>query len=62
MQGIHSKSPDGGMVATGFAELPQQIEQLRGSAINVLAASLCGDKLAAEYLLLQLVSRSVDKD
>ena len=50
------------MVATGFAELRQQIEQLRGSAINVLAASLYGDKLAAEYLLLQLVSRSVDKD
>ena len=43
--------------AIGVAELSQRCAALRGQAIDVLAAPLGGDKLAAEYLLLQLVSR-----
>ena len=39
---------------TGVAE---SCAALRGQAIDVLAVPLGGDKLAAEYLLLQLVSR-----
>ena len=42
---------------TGAAEMLQRCAALRGQAIDVLAAPLGGDKLAAEYLLLQLVSR-----
>ena len=41
----------------GCAELQCRAEQLRAHAIDVLAAPLGGDKLAAEYLLLQLISR-----
>ena len=43
--------------ATGVTELLQRCAALRGQAIDVLAAPLGGDRLAAEYLLLQLVSR-----
>ena len=43
--------------ATGVTDLSQRCAALRGQAIEVLAAPLGGDKLAAEYLLLQLVSR-----
>ena len=42
---------------TGAAELQTRAVQLRAHAIAALAAPLCGDKLAAEYLLLQMVSR-----
>lgn len=39
------------------AGLSQRIAALRTKAIDVLAVPLGGDRLAAEYLLLQLVSR-----
>ncbi|KAA6418765.1 MAG: E2F target 1 [Trebouxia sp. A1-2] len=41
----------------GNDELQGRAQQLRAQAIDVLAAPLGGDTLAAEYLLLQLVSR-----
>lgn len=41
----------------GVDELQGRAQQLRAQAIDVLAAPLGGDVLAAEYLLLQLVSR-----
>jgi len=41
----------------GVDELQGRAQQLRAQAIDVLAAPLGGDILAAEYLLLQLVSR-----
>lgn len=36
---------------------PSQVPALRQQAVAVLAAAVGGDLLAAEYLLLQLVSR-----
>lgn len=45
------------MAVLGTTEMKQGSAALRGQAIDVLAAPLGGDKLAAEYLLLQLVSR-----
>ncbi|DBA73189.1 TPA: hypothetical protein ACH3X1_011268 [Trebouxia sp. C0004] len=41
----------------GIDELQGRAQQLRTQAIDVLAAPLGGDVLAAEFLLLQLVSR-----
>jgi hypothetical protein len=43
--------------STGIDELQGRAQQLRAQAIDVLAAPLGGDMLAAEYLLLQLISR-----
>ena len=44
---------------TGAADVQAKAVQLRSLASNVLAGPLNGDKLAAEYLLLQLISRFV---
>ena len=43
--------------AVRAAGLSQRTAALRTQAIDVLAVPLGGDRLAAEYLLLQLVSR-----
>ncbi len=41
----------------GDAERSFRLAQLRDATIAVLVVPLGGDRLAAEYLLLQLVSR-----
>ena len=43
--------------AAATALQPAQVPELRAAAIQILASALGGDALAAEYLLLQLLSR-----
>ena len=42
----------------GSAERQAQVAELRQACLEFLQAALGGDRLAAEYILLQLVSRS----
>ena len=44
------------------AGLRARAQELRGRAVGALAAALGGDRLAAEYVLLQLVSRCADAE
>ena len=41
----------------GSQQRREQVAELRSAALEVLSSALGGDQLAAEYVLLQLVSR-----
>lgn len=43
----------------GSKQRQEQVAELRAAALDFLQPALGGDRLAAEYILLQLVSRRV---
>lgn len=57
MAQLHNVSKSATICAVGAVGLSTRIAALRTQAIDVLAVPLGGDRLAAEYLLLQLMSR-----